>query len=73
MDCPKCGSREIGKITTRKLFQCNACTYQFSVRVGTVLQDSKLPLWKWFLATFLLIEAKKGMSANQLGRTIGIS
>jgi transposase-like protein len=71
--CPKCESTEIGRIETRSLFQCNACEYQFSVRVGTVLQDSKLPLWKWFLATFLLIEAKKGMSANQLGRTIGVS
>ena len=71
--CPKCESTEIGRVKTRKLFQCNACDYQFSVRVGTVLQDSKLPLWKWFLATFLLIEAKKGMSANQLSRTLGVT
>lgn len=71
--CPKCESTEIGRIKTRKLFQCNACDYQFSVRVGTVLQDSKLPLWKWFLATFLLIQAKKGMSAAQLSRIIGVT
>ena len=68
--CPKCESTEIGTIKTRNLFQCNTCDYQFSVRVGTVLQDSKLPLWKWFLATFLLIQAKKGMSAAQLSRLI---
>ena len=55
------------------LFHCNDCEYQFSVRVGTVLQDSKLPLWKWFLATFLIIESKKGISAAQLSRTIGVS
>jgi transposase-like protein len=71
--CPKCESTEIGRVKTRNLFQCNGCEYQFSVRVGTVLQDSKLPLWKWFLATFLLIEAKKGMSANQLSRTLGVT
>lgn len=71
--CPKCDSDRIGKIETRKLFQCNDCEYQFSVRVGTVLQDSKLPLWKWFLATFLIIQAKKGISAAQLSRTIGVS
>ena len=71
--CPKCESTEIGQIKTRKLFQCNACEYQFSVRVGTVLQDSKLPLWKWFLATFLLIQAKKGMSAARLSRLIGVT
>ena len=71
--CPKCESTEIGQIKTRKLFQCHACEYQFSVRVGTVLQDSKLPLWKWFLATFLLIQAKKGMSAARLSRLIGVT
>lgn len=71
--CPKCDSDQIGTIATRRLFQCNACDYQFSVRVGTVLQDSKLPLWKWFLATFLLIQAKKGMSAAQLSRTLGVT
>ncbi|MGQ0849203.1 MAG: IS1595 family transposase [Actinomycetota bacterium] len=71
--CPKCESTAIGTVKTRRLFQCNSCEYQFSVRVGTVLQDSKLPLWKWFLATLLLIEAKKGISANQLSRTLGVT
>ena len=71
--CPKCESTKIGRIETRKLFDCAGCGYQFSVRVGTVLQDSKLPLWKWFLATLLLVEAKKGMSANQLARTLGVT
>ena len=71
--CPKCDSAEIGQIKTRKLFQCNTCDYQFSVRVGTVLQDSKLLLWKWFLATFLIIQSKKGISAAQLSLMIGVS
>ena len=71
--CPKCDSDRIGKIETRSLFQCNNCEYQFSVRVGTVLQDSKLPLWKWFLATFLIIQSKKGISSAQLSRMVGVS
>ena len=73
VECPKCESKRIGQIETRKLFQCNDCEYQFSVRVGTVLQDSKLPLWKWFLATFLIIQSKKGISAAQLGRMVGVT
>lgn len=72
-DLPKVRVEKIGQIETRKLFQCNDCDYQFSVRVGTVLQDSKLPLWKWFLAAFLIIQSKKGISAAQLSRTIGVS
>ncbi|HVR77654.1 MAG TPA: IS1595 family transposase [Acidimicrobiia bacterium] len=71
--CPKCESTEIGTIATRKLFQCNGCDYQFSVRVGTVLQNSKLPLWKWFLATFLIIQSKKGISSAQLSRMVGVT
>jgi len=56
----------------REQFDCS-CGYQFSVRAGTVFHDSHLPLWKWFLATYLMIESKKGMSANQLKRTLDVS
>ena len=56
----------------RHQFDCS-CGYQFSVKSGTVLQDSHLPLWKWFLATYLMCESKKGMSANQIKRTLGVS
>jgi len=72
--CTRCGATgdRIARISTRDLWRCNECTYQFSVRVGTILQDSKLPLWKWFLATYLIVEAKKGISANQLKRMLGV-
>src|SRR3989442_15608773 len=46
--CPKCDEKSVSLIATRNLYECNSCRYQFSVRAGTVLQDSKLPLWKWF-------------------------
>jgi transposase-like protein len=72
--CPRCeASRGISRIETRGQFDCDACGYQFSVRVGTVLQASHLPLWKWFLAVYLMGESDGGVSAEQLGRTLGVS
>src|SRR5438093_6946873 len=71
--CPRCQSQKISRIVARRQFDCDECRYQFSVRVGTVFHDSKLPLWKWFLATYLMVESKKGMSANQLKRTLAVS
>jgi transposase-like protein len=71
--CPRCGSDKISQIVKRNQYDCDACRYQFSVTAGTVFNDSHLPLWKWFLCTYLLCESKKGMSANQLSRTLGIS
>jgi transposase-like protein len=57
----------------RDQFDCLSCGYQFSVKSETVFHDSHLPLWKWFLATYLMCESKKGMSANQLKRTLDVS
>jgi transposase-like protein len=71
--CPRCSSEKISRIAKRRQFDCDSCRYQFSVRVGTLFHDSKLPLWKWFLAVYLMCESKKGISANQLKRTLGVS
>jgi transposase-like protein len=71
--CPRCGFAKISRIHERRQFDCDSCRYQFSVRVGTVFEGSHLPLWKWFLATYLMIESRKGVSANQLKRTLGVS
>lgn len=71
--CPRCASDKISQIVKRNQFDCDGCRYQFSVTAGTVFNDSHLPLWKWFLATYLLCESRKGMSANQIKRTLGIS
>jgi len=71
--CPRCDSEKISRIAKRRQFDCDSCRYQFSVRVGTLFHDSKLPLWKWFLAVYLMCESKKGISANQLKRTLGVS
>lgn len=71
--CPRCGSDKLSRIYERGQFDCDSCRYQFSVTVGTVLHDTHLPLRKWFIATFLMCESKKGMSALQLQRTLGVS
>jgi transposase-like protein len=73
IECPKCGGKSISRIKTRKQLDCNACRHRFSVTTGTVFQDSHLPLPKWFAAVYLLCEAKKGMSALQLKRTLGVA
>ncbi len=71
--CPRCEGEKISKIVKRNQYDCDDCRYQFSVTAGTIFNDSHLPLWKWFLATYLLCESRKGMSANQIKRTLGIS
>ncbi len=71
--CLKCKSDKVYPILGRNQYVCDSCTYQFSVTAGTIFHDTHLPLWKWFLATYLLCESRKGMSANQIMRTLGVS
>jgi transposase-like protein len=76
--CPKCGT--VGEATLMQgkshrpgLYQCNSCREPFTVTVGTLYERSKVPLNKWFAANHLLIASKKGMSALQIGRLLGLS
>ena len=71
--CPRCGKQSISRIEDRQQYDCNSCRYQFSVTAGTIFHDSHLPLWKWFLATYTMIESKKGVSANQIKRMLKVS
>jgi transposase-like protein len=71
--CPRCKEDRVCWLDSRKQFECASCSYQFSVTTGTIFNDTHLPLEKWFAATYLLCEAKKGMSACQVQRTIGVS
>jgi len=73
--CLRCNSDKVSDelISDRKVFVCYSCRYQFSATVDTIFHDSHLPLTKWFLVTYLLCESKKGMSANQIKRMMGIS
>ncbi len=71
--CLRCKSAKVYRILKRAQFVCDSCAYQFSVTVDTIFHDTHLPLWKWFLATCLLCESKKGMSACQIQRSLGVS
>jgi transposase-like protein len=75
--CPHCGEFERTpyrlKSATRKLWKCAACRKQFTVTVGTIFEGSHIPLNKWLLAFYLLCSSKKGMSAHQLHRMLGIT
>lgn len=72
-ECPRCKMPAVELETEKALYYCKGCDYQFTVTAGTVFNDSHLPLQKWFMATLLLCEAKKGMSACQMKRTLGVS
>jgi len=72
-ECPRCFGKVVRLTDRAKLLYCKECDYQFSVTSGSIFHDSHLPLIKWFTATHLLCEAKKGMSALQIKRTLGMS
>jgi transposase-like protein len=78
--CPHCGNADQAKIGVLNgkahragLYQCNECREQFTVTVGSVMERSKIPLNKWLMAMHLLGVSKKGMSAHQLHRMLGIT
>jgi transposase-like protein len=75
--CPHCGVQDpkhyLLKSETRKLWKCRACRKQFTVTVGTIFEGSHIPLQKWLLAFYLLCSSKKGMSAHQLHRMLGVT
>lgn len=78
--CPKCNSERISKFDAagktgkiRHLYECMGCSYQYSVTVGTIFHDSHMPLTKWFLVIYLICSSRKGISAKQLQRELGVS
>ena len=76
-ECPHCGEKRAhrlkGKTTRPGLWFCGACRKQFTVTVGTLFERSKIPLHKWVLANHLICASKKGMSAHQLHRSLGVT
>lgn len=78
--CPHCGNvdqdkiaKGQGKVARPGLYYCSACNDQFTVTVGTVMERSKIPLSKWLLAMHLIGSSKKGISAHQLHRMLGVT
>jgi transposase-like protein len=73
-ECLQCGGKNLVRLRTKKhLLWCRECRYQFTVTSNTVFHDSHLSLDKWFIATLLMCESRKGFSANEMKRVLGIS
>ena len=82
--CPHCGGLDPytltpkaesakGKHVRKGVYKCRACRKQFTVTIGTIMEDSHIPLHKWLIAFHLLCASKKGMSSHQLHRTLKVT
>jgi transposase-like protein len=73
--CPRCGSSRVSFTAKRRVWTCSACTprKQFSVKVGTIMEDSPIPLDKWLVGMWLIMSAKNGISSYELHRALGIT
>jgi transposase-like protein len=69
--CPKCQGTEYTKLTTRRVWKCKTCKHQYSVKVGTIFEDSALGLDKWLPAIWLVANSKNGISSYELARSVG--
>ena len=70
--CPRCECREYSHLAKRRLWQCKACRYQYSVKKGSIFEDSAIPLTKWLPAVWLIANCKNGVSSHELARSIGV-
>jgi transposase-like protein len=73
VECPYCQSERVTFMDKAQRFNCNGCRKQFSVKVGTIFEDSPLPLNKWLVALWLIVNAKNGVSSWELHRAIGVT
>jgi len=73
VNCPRCGSDQHSFISTRKIWFCKGCKKQFTVKVGTIFEDSALGLDKWMTAVWMIVNAKNGVSSHELARSLGIT
>jgi len=71
--CPFCSSHRIYRLEAQKRFKCGGCRKQFTVRTGSVLAESKVPLQKWLMTTWILTSHTKGISSVQLAKTLGVT
>jgi transposase-like protein len=73
--CPHCGSAEVGFLATRRIWKCKnrECRKQFSVKVGTIFEDSPIGLDKWLAAVWMLANCKNGVSSYEIHRALGVT
>ncbi len=71
--CPRCGSGEHSFLSTRRLWKCKGCKKQFSVKLGTIFEDSPIGLDKWLPALWMVVNCKNGVSSYEVARAIGVT
>lgn len=71
--CPRCNGTEHSFISTRRIWFCKGCKKQFTVKVGTIFEDSALGMDKWMIGVWLIVNAKNGISSYEVGRALGIT
>jgi transposase-like protein len=71
--CPRCDGTEHSFISTRRIWFCKGCKKQFTVKVGTIFEDSALGMDKWMIGVWLIVNAKNGISSYEVGRALGIT
>ncbi len=71
--CPHCGCNKVYEFKDKKTYKCSDCRKKFSVKVGTIFEDSKISLRKWFTAIYLITSHKKGISSLQLAKDIKVT
>jgi transposase-like protein len=73
VNCPHCQSQKLYYVKTRFLWQCKDCKKQFTVKVGTIFEDSALGLDKWLCAIWMIANAKNGISSYEIHRALGVT
>ena len=72
-ECPYCQSTKHSYLKTRRIWKCAECRRQFSVKAGTIFEDSPIPLNKWLIAIWMVVNCKNGVSSYEIHRTIGVT
>jgi len=71
--CPTCGSTKVYHFSDNRTHKCGDCRKRFSIKVGTIFEDSKIPLRSWMMAIWLITSHKKGIASTQLAKDIGVT
>jgi transposase-like protein len=73
VECPVCESKELSYLSTRRIWKCKSCKKQFSIKVGSIMEDSPIGLDKWLAGIWLIANAKNGISSYEIHRGLGIT
>jgi transposase-like protein len=73
VSCPRCGDTEHSFISTRRIWFCKGCKKQFTIKVGTIFEDSALGMDKWMIAVWMLVNCKNGISSYEVARALGVT